>query len=72
LTPEHSKLRDFHQTCPQLFTNEITDVEKEFHDQMDELRADGLPVPVAENGFLGNYVGQFNSKGQFNGRGAIL
>ena len=39
---------------------------------MDELRADGLPVPVAENGFLGNYVGQFNSKGQFNGRGAIL
>jgi len=72
LTPQHSKLREFRQTYSQFFANEITPEEKEFHDQMDELRADDLAVNVDKDGFQGTYVGQFNRKGQFNGRGVLL
>ena len=72
LTPQHSKLREFRQAYDQFFSNEITAEEKEFHNQMDELRADGLPVEVDKDGFQGTYVGQFNRKGQFNGRGVLL
>ena len=64
LTPQHSKLRDLHLNYPQLFPNEITPEEKEYHDQMNELRADGLPKD--------GYVGQYNLKGQHNGRGIML
>ena len=72
LTKQHAKLSAFRQTLPAFFPESITDEEKEFHDHLDELRADGDPVPVDSDGYQGSYLGQFSRKGKFDGRGVLL
>jgi hypothetical protein len=68
LTSQHAKLWEFRQTQDKFFTDERTAEEKEFHNQMEELRADGYPYSTEK----GSYIGQFCKKAKFNGRGILL